>query len=83
MAATQSKQTKKKAETEEQEFHLEEAFQKIETIIEKLEAEDVSLKESMELYAQGVKLATRCKEELTGIEKEIILIDEKFNVEEE
>ena len=55
----------------------------MEDIIKKLESEQVSLKESIELYGQGAKLVSRCKEELTGIEKEMILIDENFHMEEE
>lgn len=83
MAAAKSEDAKKEKKTAEQEFHLEEAFGQLEDIIKKLESEQVSLKESIELYGQGAKLVSRCKEELTGIEKEMILIDENFHMEEE
>lgn len=88
MAETENKDTKNKTtqakqKQKEKEFQLEQAFEDLETIITKLESDDVSLKESIELYGKGAKLVARCKEELTGIEKEMIVISENFNMEEE
>lgn len=59
-------------------FQLEEAFKELETIISKLESEEVSLKESLTLYGEGAKLLLACKEELSGIEKEIIVIEDNL-----
>lgn len=59
-------------------FQLEEAFKELETIISKLESEEVSLKESLALYGEGAKLLSACKEELSGIEKEIIVIEDNL-----
>lgn len=61
-------------------FQLEEAFHQLEGIIEQLESEDVPLKDSIELYGKGAKLITQCKEELSGIEKEMIIIGEGLEV---
>lgn len=86
MAETENKDTKKKVSSvkqKKQEFQLEQAFEDLETIITKLESDEVSLKESIELYSKGAKLTALCKEELTGIEKEMIVISENFNMEEE
>lgn len=86
MAEIENKDTKKKtasAHSKKKEFQLEQAFQDLETIITKLESDDVSLKESIELYGKGAKLVAQCKEELTGIEKEMLVIGENFNPEEE
>ena len=60
-------------------FNLEVAFEQLEEIIAKLESDEVPLKESIELYGKGAKLVTKCKEELTGIEKEMIIIGENMN----
>lgn len=57
-------------------FQLEEAFRQLEGIIEQLESEEVPLKDSIELYGKGAKLIAQCKEELSGIEKEMIIIGE-------
>lgn len=61
-----------------QTFQLEEAFRDLEEIIEQLESEEISLKDSIELYGKGVKLVAKCKEELSGIEKEMIIIGEEL-----
>ena len=50
---------------------------------EGLQIEEVSLKKSIELYGKGVKLVSRCKEELSGIEKEMIVIEESITKEGE
>jgi exodeoxyribonuclease VII small subunit len=52
-------------------------------MIDKLESNEISLKESIELYSQGAKLLGKCKEQLTGIEKEMIVIGESMESEEE
>lgn len=59
-------------------FQLEEAFRQLEEIIEQLESDEIQLKESIELYGQGAKLIAQCKEELSGIEKEMIIIGEEL-----
>lgn len=67
----------------DKEFNLEQAFEEIEGIIAQLETDNVSLKDSIELYGKGAKLLTSCKEELTGIEKELIVIKQDLDEEEE
>ncbi len=64
-------------------LQIEEAFLEIENIIKTLESDEISLKESIELYGNGVKLVSRCKEELSGIEKEMIVIEESMTKEGE
>lgn len=63
---------------EEKTFQVEDAFDELEHIIEQLESEEVSLKDSIELYSKGAKLINLCKEELSGIEKEMIIIGEEL-----
>ena len=57
-------------------FQLEEAFKEIEDIINQLESDTISLKESISLYGKGAQLVAECKKELTGIEKEMIVIND-------
>ncbi len=64
-------------------LQIEEAFLEIENIIKTLESDEISLKESIELYGNGVKLVSRCKEELSGIEKKMIVIEESMTKEGE
>lgn len=68
---------------DEKTFQVEEAFGELENIIGQLESEEVSLKDSIELYGKGAKLIARCKEELSGIEKEIIMIGEELQKDNE
>ena len=63
---------------DENTFQLEEAFGQLEEIIGKLESDEISLKDSIALYGEGAKLVAQCKEELSGIEKEIIIIGEEL-----
>lgn len=63
---------------EENTFQLEKAFARLEEIIKALESDEIPLKESIELYGQGAKLLAQCKEELSGIEKEIIVIGKEL-----
>lgn len=55
---------------------IEDAFARLDEINKLLENPETSLKDSMELYAEGVKLASACKEELASVEKEIKILDE-------
>lgn len=64
-------------------FQLEDAFNELETIISQLESDSVPLRESIALYGKGAKLLSACKEELSGIEKEMIIIGENLEQEEE
>ena len=65
------------------EFKVEEAFKELEDIITKLEGDDISLKESLKLYSTGAGLLAKCKDELSGIEKEMIIVNEKLKAGEE
>ena len=60
----------------EKELVIEEAFTRLEEINARLESQDTSLKDSLELYAEGVKLVAACKENLEGVEKEIKILNE-------
>lgn len=55
---------------------VEEAFKRLEEINTMLEDPKIGLKESLELYAEGVKLVLACKESLSGVEKEIQILNE-------
>jgi len=64
-------------------FQLEEAFRELEGIIEQLESDDIPLKDSIALYGTGAKLIAQCKEELSGIEKEMIVIGKELEGKED
>ena len=55
-------------------FSIEEAFDKLNAIIGRMEQDDLSLAESMDLYKQGVGLLNRCRQTLDQTEKELIVL---------
>lgn len=56
-------------------FSIEEAFTRLRAINQRLESPEVSLKESITLYSEGVKLVNKCKDYLTEVEKEIQVLN--------
>ena len=50
---------------------FEDAFERLEEIVAKLEGGEVALEESLELYAEGMKLVKFCGKKLTAAEQKI------------
>lgn len=63
-----------------QPLNIEEVFSKITSIVEQLEAPEITLEESMKLYRQGVELLTECGKSLDRIEKEMIVLTEEGEI---
>ena len=55
---------------------LETVLEQLDGIIEQLEAEDVSLEASFELYHKGMDLLKVCNEKIDKIEKKMMMLDE-------
>ena len=55
---------------------LETVFEQLDEIVEKLEAEDVSLEDSFGLYHKGMDLLKVCNEKIDTIEKKMMILDE-------
>lgn len=62
---------------QETSFTVEEAFSQLSEIVEKMDAPDVTLEESIQLYRKGVGLLTRCGDTLDRIEQEMIILTEE------
>ncbi len=58
----------------EKDFKLEEAFDKLDVIVEDLEKADISLEESFNLYQDGMKLLKACNDTIDKVEKELIVL---------
>ncbi len=59
---------------------FEESMENLKTVVSKLEKDDISLDEAIELYKQGVELSKKCKDKLESAEKVIkTVIDENGN----
>lgn len=50
---------------------FEKKLQRLEEIVEKMEAGEVSLEDSMKLFEEGVKLSRDCNKELNTAEKKV------------
>ncbi len=58
------------------EISLEEAFEKLDQIAEKLEEETISLEDSFKLYHQGMELLKICNDKIDTVEKKMKILDE-------
>lgn len=55
---------------------LEEAFENIEEMLEKLRGEDVSLEQSFALYKDGMELLKSCSDKIDRVEKQVQVLEE-------
>jgi exodeoxyribonuclease VII small subunit len=71
---------------EDKEMQFEEAFKRLEAIVENLESGDLSLEESMKLFEEGIGLTEACKSRLEDAEQKIKLLlkdsDGKLSLED-
>lgn len=56
---------------------FEEALTKLETIVEKLDDQEITLEESVRLYEQGLKLSRICSQTLESAELKIVEIEKQ------
>ena len=73
---------KKKETADQEQFRLEEAFDRIEALLEKLQDKDVTLEESFGLYQVGMGLLKLCNENIDHVEKQMLQIDEEGQTHE-
>lgn len=73
---------KKKEIADQEQFQLEEAFDRIEALLEKLQDKDVTLEESFGLYQEGMGLLKLCNENIDHVEKQMLQIDEEGQTHE-
>lgn len=73
---------KKKETADQEQFRLEEAFDRIEALLEKLQDKDVTLEESFGLYQEGMGILKLCNENIDHVEKQMLQIDEEGQTHE-
>jgi exodeoxyribonuclease VII small subunit len=61
---------------EKERLSFEEALMKLESIVEQLEDEDITLQDSVKLYEEGVKMSKFCTEILEQAELRIEQVNE-------
>jgi len=69
--------------TEKERPSFEEALEKLETIVEKLNDGEITLEKSVELYEEGLRLSKICSETLENAALKIEQIDQYTNTDKE
>ena len=65
----------------DQKLSIEEAFEKIDGIIEKMEDEDVSLEEAFKEFQAGMEMVKYCENAIDTIEKDVLKLTEEGETE--
>lgn len=67
---------KDEQETKETTLTIEEAFERLDALAQKLESSQTSLEESFAVYQEGIKLLKYCNGKIDRVEKKMLQIDE-------
>ncbi len=67
---------------ENQEMTLEDAFARLDEMLEKLSDRDTALEESFQVYAEGTKLLKYCNDKLDRVEKKMLVLNEEGQLDE-
>ncbi len=66
---------------EKQQASLEETFQELSMIIEKMQEREVTLEESFSLYEQGIRKLKLCNDKIDSVEKKMLLLNQQGELE--
>ena len=69
-------------QTTDNEKNIEDVFQELDVIAEKLESSDTSLEDSFRLYKKGMELLKYCSGKLDTVEKKMLQLDEDGTLRE-
>lgn len=75
---------KEKTEIQEAETQmtLEEAFERLDEIMEALENRETSLEDSFQIYQKGMELIRQCSQKIDLVEKKVLVMDEEGGISE-
>ena len=62
---------------------LEDAFVKVEELMDKMNGEDVALEESFGMYKEGMELLKHCNDIIDKVEKQIEILNVQYSEEED
>lgn len=66
----------------ETKLSLEEALEKLDETIAKLQSEEVSLEESFQLYKDGMDYVKICSEIIDMVEKKVLMLNQEGSLDE-
>ena len=64
-----------RARTEEEEMTLEEAFVRLDGMVERLETRGIPLEESFQIYKEGMELLKKCNDKIDTVEKKMLQVN--------
>ena len=65
----------------EDSFRLEDGFDKLEEIIQKMENDELPLEEAFQAYSEGMGLLKKCSEQIDRVEKQVLKLAEDGQLE--
>lgn len=63
-------------------FSLEEAFDRLDQMIDKLSDRETPLEETFETYRAGMELLKKCEQQIDMIEKKVMVLNEEGGMDE-
>lgn len=63
-------------------YSLEENFQRLEEMIEKMSSEDLPLEDAFQIYSDGMKILKQCNDQIDRVEKQVLKLTENGQLEE-
>jgi len=73
---------KKGVKSVQEDMSIEEAFEKLNTILNNLDGEEIPLEESFRLYEEGIRLLNYCNTKVDKVEKQIMVLNGAKNQDE-
>ncbi len=64
------------------EMPLEEALEKLEEAVSRLQSEDISLEESFQVYQQGMEYVKFCSQTIDQVEKKVLMLNQEGGLDE-
>ena len=62
---------------EGRELTIEETFKELESVLDRMETQEISLEESFACYEKGMKLVKYCNDKIDKVEKQIMVLSEE------
>lgn len=69
-------------EKEQKNYSLEEKFARLESTMELLEREDISLEDAFRAYSEGMAILKQCNDQIDRVEKQVLKLNEEGQLEE-
>ena len=67
---------------ETKQLSLEENFARLESVMERLEREDIPLEEAFRAYSEGMAVLKQCSDQIDRVEKQVLKLNEEGQLEE-